>query len=192
MEVVALHARPSCPPLPASSPTPASAGCSSRGRLLPLGGAVQILGHELLRRPLQAVVLHKPNQTKSTATKQYTPNHHEMSPPQEQDRTSGGKAVLGGAARHGEVAVRAGVGGRECFAEHVRHPREPPHDVLVLLTVVVTSCAPVLPCPRPRRWGRRGTRWRIPSVEVVFMAPWWRWRAPDAMEDSATIDEEDC
>jgi hypothetical protein len=65
---------------------------------LPLG-TVQILGHELLRRPLQAVVLHKPNQTESSATKQATPNHHKMSPPQEQDRTSGGKQSS--AARRG-------------------------------------------------------------------------------------------
>jgi hypothetical protein len=152
---------------------------------------VQILGHELLRRPLQAVVLHKPNQTKSTATKQYTPNHHEMSPPQEQDRTSGGKVVLGGAARHGEVAVRAGVGGRECFVEYVRHPREPPHDVLVLLTVVVTNCAPV---PAPASLGQ--TRDAMEDSigggcvhgSVVEVARSMR----DAMEDSATIDEEDC
>jgi hypothetical protein len=41
--------------------------------------------------------------------------------------------------------VRAGVGGRERLAEHVRHPREPPHDVLVLLAVAMTSWAPVLP-----------------------------------------------
>uniref|UniRef100_A0A0D9WJQ7 Uncharacterized protein n=1 Tax=Leersia perrieri TaxID=77586 RepID=A0A0D9WJQ7_9ORYZ len=49
------------------------------------------------------------------------------------------EAVLGCAARHGEAAVRAGVGGRERLAEHVRHPREPllRRRVAVFLAVAV-------------------------------------------------------
>uniref|UniRef100_A0A0D9WJQ8 Uncharacterized protein n=1 Tax=Leersia perrieri TaxID=77586 RepID=A0A0D9WJQ8_9ORYZ len=80
--------------------------------------AVQILGNKLLRRPLLAVILRAPNQT----------IHQRTNP-----------IVLGCAARHGEAAVRAGVGGRERLAEHVRHPREPllRRRVAVFLAVAV-------------------------------------------------------
>ena len=59
------------------------------------------------------------------------------------------EAVLGGAARHGEAAVRAGVGRRERLAEHVRHPREAlPHGV----PVIAVAAAPVLrPSAQPPR-----------------------------------------
>jgi len=110
-------------------------------------GSVQILGDKLLRRPLLAVVLHAPRPHDSESQLRAPTGHpKDESPAQANQRR---EAVLGGAARHGEAAVRAGVGGRERLAEHVRHPREP---LLHGLPVVAVPSAPVLgPSAQPPR-----------------------------------------
>jgi hypothetical protein len=99
--------------------------CTSINVAEPPLGSVQILGHKLLRRSLLAVVLHAPRADDLEShleSSTQAPKRWKLSKPTQAYQRR--EAVLGGAVRHGEADMRAGVGGRERLTEHVQHPRE--------------------------------------------------------------------